>query len=80
MSDEVLVEDVEINLDESQIIGTKDGEVHESEEPDDGFRTTIFVDDGNSTPENPVMRICTPSGCHFYIDYEDYPRISEFRW
>jgi hypothetical protein len=26
------------------------------------------------------MLICTPSGRPFYIDREDYPRISEFRW
>jgi HNH endonuclease/AP2 domain len=80
MSDELLVEDVEINLDESQIIGSEDGEVHESEEPDDGFRTTIIVDDGISTPENPGMRIRTRAGHLFLIDTEDWPRISGFKW
>ena len=80
MSDELLVEDVEINLDESQIIGSEDGEVHESEEPDDGFRTTIIVDDGISTPENPGMMIRTRAGHLFLIDAEDWPRISGFKW
>ena len=80
MSDELLVEDVEINLDESQIIGSEDGEVHESEEPDDGFRTTIIMDDGISTPENPDMRIRTRAGHLFLIDAEDWPRISGFKW
>jgi hypothetical protein len=80
MSDELLVEDVEINLDESQITGSEDGEVHESEEPDDGFRTTIFVDDGISPPEDPGMMICTRAGHSFLIDAEDWPRISGFKW
>jgi len=80
MTDELLVEDVEINLDESQIIGSEDGEVHESEEPDDGYRTTIIVDDGNSTPENPGMRIRTRAGHPFLIDAEDWPTISEVKW
>src|SRR5215217_7891103 len=75
MSDELLVEAVEINLDESQIIGTEDGEVHESEEPEDGYRISINVDDGISTPENPGMMICTPAGHPFLIDAEDWPRI-----
>jgi HNH endonuclease/AP2 domain len=79
MSDELLVEDVEINLDESQIIDSEDGEVHESEEPEDGC-TTIIVDDGISTPENPGMLICTPADLPFLIDAEDWPRISEFKW
>ncbi len=80
MSDELLVEDVEINLDESQIIGSEDGEVHESEEPDDGFGTTIIVDDGISTPENPGMRIRARAGHPFLIDAEDLPKISGFKW
>src|SRR5215217_9112062 len=80
MSDELLVEAVEINLDESQIIGTEDGEVHESEEPEDGYRISINVDDGISTPENPGMMICTPAGHPFLIDAEDWPRISGFKW
>jgi hypothetical protein len=80
MSDELLVEDVEINLDESQITASEDGEVHESEEPDDGFRTTIFVDDGISPPEDPGMMICTRAGHLFLIDAEDWPRISGFKW
>ena len=80
MSDKVLVEDVEIALDESQIIGSEDGEVHESEEPDDGFRTTTFVDDGISTPENPGMMIRTRAGHPFLIDAEDWPGISGFKW
>jgi hypothetical protein len=79
VTDEAIIEDVEINLDESQIIGFEDGEVHESEEPNDGFRTTIFVDDGISTPENPGM-ICTRAGHPFLIDAEDWPRISGFKW
>ena len=79
MSDELLVEDVEINLDESQIIGSEDGEVHESEEPDDGCNT-IIVDDGISTPENPGMMIRTRAGHLFLIDAEDLPTISEFKW
>jgi hypothetical protein len=78
MSDELLVEDVEINLDESQITASEDGEVHESEEPDDGCNT-IIVDDGISTPENPGM-ICTRAGHPFLIDAEDWPRISGFKW
>jgi hypothetical protein len=80
MSDRVLVEDVEIDLGESQIIGSEDGEVHESEEPDDGFRTTIFVDDGISTPENPGMMIRTRAGHLFPIDAEDLPKISGYKW
>jgi HNH endonuclease/AP2 domain len=80
MPNEVLVEDVEIDLEESQIIGSDDGEVHEREEPEDGFRTSIIVDDGISTSENPVMRICTRVGHLFLIDAEDWPRISEFKW
>ena len=80
MSNELLVEDVKINLDESQIISSEDGEVHESEEPDNGFRTTIFVDDEISTPENPGMMICTRAGPSFLIDAEDWPRISGFKW
>jgi hypothetical protein len=79
MTHEAIIENVEIDLDESQIIGSEDGEVHESEEPDDGFRTTIFVDDGNSTPENPGM-ICTRAGHPFLIDAEAWPRISGFKW
>jgi hypothetical protein len=79
MSDELLVEDVEINLDESQIIDSEDGEVHESEEPEDGC-TTIIVDDGISTPENPGMMIRARAGHLFLIDAEDWPRISEFKW
>jgi hypothetical protein len=79
MSDELLVEDVEINLDEPQITGSEVGEVHESEEPDDGFRTTIFVDDGISTPENPGMMICTRAGHLFLIDAEDWPGISGYK-
>src|SRR5215211_5379701 len=79
MSDELLVEAVEINLDESQIIGSEDGEVHESEEPDDGC-DTIIVDDGISTPENPGMMICTRAGHPYLIDAEDWPRISGFKW
>jgi len=79
MSNELLVEDVEINLDESQIMGTEDGEVHESEEPDDGC-DTIIVDDGISTPENPGMMIRTRAGHPYLIDAEDWPRISGFKW
>jgi hypothetical protein len=80
MSDELLVEDVEIDLDEPQIIGSEDGEVHESEEPDDGCSNTIIVDDGISTPENPGMMICTRAGHVFLIDAEDWPRTSGFKW
>jgi hypothetical protein len=80
MSDELLVEDVEITLDESQIIGSEDGEVHESEEPDDGGSEAIIVNDGISTPENPGMMICTPAGHQFPIDAEDRPRISGYKW
>jgi hypothetical protein len=79
MSEELLVEDVEINLDESQIIGSEDGEVHESEEPDDGC-STIIVDDGISTPENPGMMIRTRAGHLFPIDAEDLPKISGYKW
>lgn len=79
MSDELLVEDVEINLDESQIIGSEDGEVQKSEEPDDGC-STIIVDDGISTPENPGMMIRTCAGHLFLIDAEDRPGISRFKW
>jgi hypothetical protein len=79
MSDELLVEDVEINLDESQIIGSEDGEVHESEEPDDRC-STIIVDDGISTPENPGMMIRTRAGHQFTIDAEDLPKISGYKW
>jgi hypothetical protein len=80
MSEELLVEEVEIHLDESQIIGSEDGEVHESEEPDDGCSTTIIVDDGVSTPENPGMRIRTLAGHQFLIDAEHWPRISGYKW
>jgi hypothetical protein len=79
MSDELLVEDVVINLVESQIIGSEDGEVHESEKPDDGC-STIIVDDGISTPENPGMMIRIRAGHSFLIDAEDWPTISEFKW
>lgn len=79
MPDEAIIEDVEINLDESQIIGSEDGEVHESEEPDDGCNT-IIVDDGISTPENPGMMIRTRARHLFLIDAEDLPKISEFKW
>jgi hypothetical protein len=79
MSNELLIEDVEINLDESQIIGSEDGEVHESEEPDDDCNT-IIVDDGISTPENPGLKICTRAGRPYLIDAEDWPRISGFKW
>jgi len=79
MSDELLVEAVEINLDESQIIGTEDGEVHESEEPKDGC-STIIVDDGISTPENPGMMIRIRAGHLFLIDAEDWPGISGYKW
>src|SRR5688500_1893778 len=79
MSDELLVEDVEINLDESQIIGSEDEEVHASEEPDDGC-SAIIVDDGSSTPENPGMLICTRAGHQFLIDAEDRPGISRVKW
>jgi hypothetical protein len=80
VAEEAIIEDSENNLDESQIIGSEHGEVHESEEPDDGFRTTIIVDDGISTPENPGMLICTPADLPFLIDAEDWPRISGFKW
>jgi hypothetical protein len=79
MAEELLVEEVDINLDKSQIIDSEDGEVHESKEPDDGFRTTIIVDDRISTPENPGM-ICTRAGLPFLIDAKDWPRISGFKW
>jgi hypothetical protein len=79
MSDELLVEDVEINLDESQIIDSEDGEVHESEEPEDGC-TTIIVDDGISTPENPGTMIRTRARHLFLIDAEDLPKISGYKW
>jgi HNH endonuclease/AP2 domain len=80
VADEAIIEDAEINLDEPQIIGSEDGEVHEREEPDDGFRTTIIVDDGISTPENPGMMIRTRARHLFLIDAEDLPKISEFKW
>jgi hypothetical protein len=79
MTDELLVEDVKINLDESQIIDSEDEEVHESEEPDDGCNT-IIVDDGISTPENPGMMIRTCAGHLFLIDAEDLPKISGYKW
>src|SRR5215211_8088367 len=79
MSDETLIEDVEINLEESHVVGFEVGEVHEREEPDDDGRT-IIVDDGISTSENPGMLICTPADHLFLIDAEDWPRISEFKW
>jgi HNH endonuclease/AP2 domain len=80
MSDETLIEDFEINLEESHVVGLEVGEVHDSEEPADGFRTTVIVDDGISTPENPSMMICTPADHLFLIDAEDWPRISGFKW
>jgi AP2 domain/HNH endonuclease len=80
MSDELLVEDVEINLDEFQIIGSEDGEVHENEDPEDGCRTTIIVDHGISTPENPGMMIRIRAGHPFLIDAEDWLRISGYKW
>jgi len=79
VADEAIIEEVEINLDEPQIIGSEDGEVHESEEPDDGFGT-IIVDDGISTPENPGMRIRARAGHLFPIDAEDLPKISGYKW
>jgi HNH endonuclease/AP2 domain len=79
VAEEAIIAVVELNQDESQIIGSEDGEVHESEEPDDGFRTTIIVDDGISTPENPGMMICARAQ-KFLIDAEDWPRISGFKW
>jgi hypothetical protein len=79
MLDKVLVEDVEIDLDESQIIGSEDEEVHESEEPDDGCNT-IIVDDGISTPENHGMMFRTCAGHLFLIDAEDLPKISGYKW
>jgi hypothetical protein len=79
MSDALLVEDAEINLGEPQIIGSEDGEVHETEEFEGGC-STIIVDDGISTPENPGMMICTRAGHQFIIDAEDWPWISGFKW
>jgi HNH endonuclease/AP2 domain len=79
MPDEAIIEDVEISEEEPQLIGPEDGEGHETEESDDGFRTTIFVDDGISTPENPGM-IYTRAGHLFLIDAEDWPRISGYKW
>ena len=79
MPDEAIIEDVEISEEGPQLIGPEDGEGHETEESDDGFRTTIFVDDGISTPENPGM-IYTRAGHLFLIDAEDWPRISGFKW
>jgi hypothetical protein len=75
----LLVEDIEINLDESQIIDSEDEEVHESEEPDD-WCNTIIVDDGISTPENPGMMFRTCAGHLFLIDAEDLPKISGYKW
>jgi hypothetical protein len=54
--------------------------VQESEESKYGYRTSIIVDDGISTSENPVMLICTPADHLFRIDAEDWPRISGFKW
>jgi hypothetical protein len=54
MSDETLIEDVEINLEESHVVGLEVGEVHDSEEPADGFRTTIIVDEGSQHPRTPA--------------------------
>lgn len=78
MADEAITEDVEINLEESPVIGLEDGEAQESEESEDGC-STIFVDDGISTPENPGM-ICKRAGHLFLIDAEDWPRISGIKW
>ena len=80
MSDELLVEDVEINIDESQLIGSEDGEAQESKEPKDGYSIVMVLSDGISTPENPGMMICTPAAHLFLIDAEDWPRISGFKW
>jgi hypothetical protein len=55
MSDELLVEDVEINLDESQIIGSEDGEVHDSEEPDDGAAAPSLWTMGSPHPRTPAL-------------------------
>jgi hypothetical protein len=79
MSEELLVEEGEFNLDKPQIIGSEDGEVQKSEEPDDGC-STIIVDDRISSSENPVMRICTHAGHLFLIDAEDWLGISGYRW
>jgi hypothetical protein len=80
MTDEAIIEEVEISEQEPQLICPEDGEVQEREEPEDGFRTTIFVDDRISTPENPGMMICTRAGHSFLIDAEDWPWISGFKW
>jgi hypothetical protein len=80
MSEELLVEDVEISEQERQLICPEDGEVQESEESKYGYRTSIIVNDGISTSENPVMSICTPADHLFRIDAEDWPRISGFKW
>jgi hypothetical protein len=58
----------------------EDGEVQESEKSEYGYRTTIIMDDGISTSENLVMRICTHAGHLFIIDAEDWLRISRFKW
>jgi hypothetical protein len=50
------------------------------EETEDGCPITVIFDDGVSILENLGMAISTPSGYVFYIDPEDYPRVSEFRW
>ena len=79
MADEAMIEDVEISEEEPQLIGPEDGEVHESEGSDDGC-STIIVDDGISTPENPGMMIRIRAGHLFLIDAEDWPGISGYKW
>jgi hypothetical protein len=80
MSDAAPIEEVEINLEEPQVIPLECRKVRESRESDTPFRTTIIVDDGISTPENPGIMICTPAAHPFLIDAEDWSRISGFKW
>jgi hypothetical protein len=80
MSDEAIIEDVEINLEVTQVIDPEDGEVQECEESKDGYSIVMVLSDGISTLENPGMLICTPADHLFRIDAEDWPRISRFKW
>jgi hypothetical protein len=81
MSDEAIIEDVEISGEESQLIDLhEDGQVHETEELKDGNSTVILLSDGISTPENPGMMVRTRARHLFLIDAEDWPKISGYKW
>jgi len=81
MTDEALIEEVKINLEGLQkIIDLDERELQENGESDNAYRTTIIVEDGISTLEDPGMLVCTPAAHLFLIDAEDWPRISGFKW